>query len=103
MRVCLAMRRWWVVSSSSRYGQQLSKAWHYMFDYEPNYSAAYAIAIKAVELIDLPMMKPNGKKSTLSKSGKGHAESALEILNRGAGEGRCFRQCHPITYEWSDA
>lgn len=58
------------MDSSSGYGQQLSEAWHYMFGREPNYSAAYAAAIKAVESIALPMVEPNNKDSTLSKASR---------------------------------
>ena len=58
------------MDSSSGYGQQLSEAWHYMFGREPNYSAAYAAAIKAVESIALPMVEPNNKDSTLSKAAR---------------------------------
>ena len=58
------------MGSSSGYGQQLSEAWHYMFGREPNYSAAYAAAIKAVESIALPMVEPNNKDSTLSKASR---------------------------------
>ena len=52
------------MDSSSGYGQQLSEAWHYMFGREPNYSAAYEAAIKAVESIALPMVEPNNKDSS---------------------------------------
>lgn len=58
------------MDSSSGYGQQLSEAWHYMFGREPNYSAAYAAAIKAVESIALPMVEPSNKDSTLSKASR---------------------------------
>lgn len=58
------------MDSSSGYGQQLSEAWHYMFGREPNYSAAYEAAIKAVESIALPMVEPNNKDSTLSKAAR---------------------------------
>lgn len=58
------------MDSSSGYGQQLSEAWHYMFGREPNYSVAYAAAIKAVESIALPMVEPNNKDSTLSKASR---------------------------------
>lgn len=58
------------MDSSSGYGQQLSEAWHYMFGREPNYSAAYEAAIKAVESIALPMVEPNNKDSTLSKASR---------------------------------
>lgn len=58
------------MDSSSGYGQQLSEAWHYMFGREPNYSAAYVAAIKAVESIALPMVEPNNKDSTLSKASR---------------------------------
>lgn len=58
------------MDSSSGYGQQLSEAWHYMFGRGPNYSAAYAAAIKAVESIALPMVEPNNKDSTLSKASR---------------------------------
>lgn len=58
------------MDSSSGYGQQLSEAWHYMFGREPNYSAAYAAAVKAVESIALPMVEPNNKDSTLSKASR---------------------------------
>ncbi|MGY5203500.1 hypothetical protein ACW9VS_08790 [Bifidobacterium adolescentis] len=59
-----------VMDSSSGCGKQLSEAWHYMFGREPNYSAAYAAAIKAVESIALPMVEPNNKDSTLSKASR---------------------------------
>ena len=39
-----------VMDSSSGCGKQLSEAWHYMFDRESNYSAAYAAFVKTVEL-----------------------------------------------------
>ena len=58
------------MDSSSGYGQQLSEAWHYKFGREPNYSAAYEAAIKAVESIALPMVEPNNKDSTLSKAAR---------------------------------
>lgn len=58
------------MDSSSGYGQQLSEAWHYMFGREPNYSAAYEAAIKAVESIALPIVEPNNKDSTLSKAAR---------------------------------
>lgn len=59
-----------VMDSSSGCGKQLSEAWHYMFGCEPNYSAAYEAAIKAVESIALPMVEPNNKDSTLSKAAR---------------------------------
>lgn len=71
------------MDSSSGYGQQLSEAWHYMFGREPNYSAAYAAAIKAVESIALPMVEPNNKDSTLSKASRvmrdQHWEFQIEV------------------------
>jgi len=57
-----------VMDSSSGYGKLLSEAWHYTFGREPNYSAAYSTAIKAVESIALPIVEPKNKKSTLSKA-----------------------------------
>ena len=59
-----------VMDSSSGYGKLLSEAWHYTFGREPNYSAAYSTAIKAVESIALPMVEPKNKKSTLSKAAR---------------------------------
>lgn len=56
------------MDSSSGYGKLLSEAWHYTFGREPNYSAAYSTAIKAVESIALPIVEPKNKKSTLSKA-----------------------------------
>ena len=59
-----------VMNSSSGYGKLLSQAWHYTFGREPNYSAAYSTAIKAVESIASPMVEPNNKESTLSKAAR---------------------------------
>lgn len=71
-RVDLAMQQMAddVMDSSSGYGKLLSEAWHYTFGREPNYSAAYSTAIKAVESIALPMVEPKNKKSTLSKAAR---------------------------------
>ena len=83
------------MDSSSGYGQQRSEAWHYMFGREPNYSAAYAAAIKAVESIALPMVEPNNKDST-EQGVTGHVGSTLGIPDRGAGRKQCSWRCHPI-------
>lgn len=49
-------------------GQLLSEAWHAIFGHNPNYSLAYATAIKAVEAIALREISPNDSKATLSKA-----------------------------------
>ena len=49
-------------------GQLLSKSWHAVFGQNPDYSLAYATAIKAVEAITLPEISPNDSKATLSKA-----------------------------------
>lgn len=90
------------MDSSSGYGQQLSEAWHYMFGREPNYSAAYAAAIKAVESIALPMVEPNNKDSTLSKASRVMRDQHWEFQIEAREEKQCSWRCHPITYEWSD-
>lgn len=72
-----------VMDSSSGYGKLLSEAWHYTFGREPNYSAAYSTAIKAVESIALPIVEPKNKKSTLSKASQvmrdQHWEFQIEV------------------------
>lgn len=48
----------------------LSSAWNYAFGRTPNYSEAYADAIKAVEAIAAPIIEPKNAQTTLSKLAK---------------------------------
>ena len=57
-----------LVESKSSASQLLSDSWHSMFGRNPDYSKAYATAVKSVEAVVLPIVEPNNKKSTLSKA-----------------------------------
>lgn len=50
-----------LVESKSSASQLLSDAWHSMFGRNPDYSEAYATAVKSVEAVVLPIVEPNNK------------------------------------------
>ncbi|GAB3875390.1 hypothetical protein [Terrabacter terrigena] len=54
-----------VMSMSGRAGVRLAKAWEELYGLEPNASAAYGFAIKAVEDAAVPVVSPTNANATL--------------------------------------
>jgi hypothetical protein len=54
-----------VMAGAGRAGVRLAKAWEELYGLTPNASAAYGLAIKAVEDIAIPAVSPTNEKATL--------------------------------------
>lgn len=54
-----------VMARAGRAGVRLAKAWEELYGMEPNASAAYGLAIKAVEDAAVPVVSPTNTKATL--------------------------------------
>lgn len=54
-----------VIASADRAGARLASAWEALYGIEPNASAAYGLAIKAVEDAAIPVVSPNNQSATL--------------------------------------
>lgn len=54
-----------VMASSGRAGVRLARSWEELYGIEPNASAAYGLAIKAVEDAAVPVVSPSNGRATL--------------------------------------
>lgn len=54
-----------VMSRTGRAGVRLANAWEELYGLTPNASAAYGLAIKAVEDVAIPVVSPTNEKATL--------------------------------------